>query len=124
MSKEFDFGEELFPKKPKQEDLGLEDLFEEEESKESEKNNPGKTNYTDVHEILRGTRREEKPKESKLADVPEWEFEEPETLEIPDIRELIKGPRAREKPEKKSEEEKEEDHIDEFDPKDFLKKGE
>ncbi|MBU7012660.1 MAG: DUF11 domain-containing protein [Theionarchaea archaeon] len=115
------FGEELgLPKRIDKKELGLEDLFAEKESKE-----PERTEFTDVHDILRRTKEEEAPKKRE-PELPEWEEDTEGGMEVPDIRELIKG-RKEEKKESKSksksesEKEKEED-FNEFSPRNFLKK--
>ncbi|KYK37483.1 MAG: hypothetical protein AYK19_07150 [Theionarchaea archaeon DG-70-1] len=115
--KEFDFGKEPVSKAITKEELGLEDLFEEEESKE-----PERTEFTDVREILRRTKEEEKAKKETTLEVPEWEDRtEDEELEIPDIRELIKGPSKKEEKEEKSEENESDEPSDGFNPRDILK---
>jgi len=108
------FGEELEPWRTGEDELGLEDLFEEEESKE-----PEGTQFTDVREIL-GKKREERL-EKKEPEFPTWKEEAEEEMEIPDIRELIKGPKKKEGA-REAEPESEEEQSEDFDPRDVLKK--
>jgi uncharacterized repeat protein (TIGR01451 family) len=121
----FELEREL-PREPREE-LDLEDIFAEEESEEQREQESG---FTDVREILRMTRREEEksPKKDNF-EFPLWEGEEEKkeqkAEDLPDIRELIKGPKkpeeASREPVSKSDSEKEEE-LDEFNPRDFLKK--
>lgn len=120
-TEKFEFDREPVSRTVTKEELGLEDLFAEEEPKE-----PERAEFTDVREILRKTRDEEKPKRETTPqketnmEFLERERTEEEELEIPDIRELIKGPRKEEKKEK-SENESDEP-LEDFDPRDVLKK--
>ncbi|MBU7039111.1 MAG: DUF11 domain-containing protein [Theionarchaea archaeon] len=123
--KEFEFGREAEKPRGKgqlAEELGLEDLFVEEESKSTEES---PSEFTDVRDILRMPKEKEEPstKEEPLR----WKPEKPDNAEKPhneflDIHEIIKGPK-KEKEEKKSTtlESPEEDDED-FDPRDILKK--
>ncbi len=117
---EFKFEEEL-PSRDIEE-LGLEDLFGEEEPDiKPEAKEPGKTGFTDVREIVRKAREEEENpgrKETELT-FPELDYEQ-EEVEIPDIRELIKGPKKTQ--DEVEEKDEESDDLDEFNPRNYLKK--
>jgi uncharacterized repeat protein (TIGR01451 family) len=99
-----------------EEELGLEDLFTEEDSKNLKK---PPSEFTDVRDILRMPKEKEKP--VRKEEPPKWRPEET-NHEFLDIHDIIKGPR-KEKEEKKSapSESSEEDDQD-FDPRDLLKK--
>jgi uncharacterized repeat protein (TIGR01451 family) len=94
-------------------DLGLEDLFAEEEPKNKE--NPHST-YTDVRDILRMT--QEKPPRDSPPEFPTLKEPESENGDLPHIREVIKGPKDQKEEPKKSESQP----TDEFDPRDIIKK--
>lgn len=116
----FEFGEEVVPKKMKEEEIGLEDLFEKEKSKE-----PEKSEFTDVRDILKIARKEEETKKNNRAEPPNWGDSTNEELpEVPDLRELIKGTRKFEEEEEKSKSEggEEEEDSDRFNARDVLKK--
>ena len=117
---EFKFEEEL-PSRDIEE-LGLEDLFGEEEPEmKPDAKEPEKTGFTDVREIVRKAREEEEnpgKKETELK-FPELDYEE-EEVEIPDIRELIKGPKKTQ--DEVEEKDEESDDLDEFNPRNYLKK--
>ncbi len=118
-SEEFSLEREFAPRDITKEELGLEDLFEEEKSEK-----PERTGFTDVREILRGVRKEEVEKRKEpVSELPKWEKKE-EEFEIPDIKELLKGSRKEEKKEDEEEKNNEIDLLDEFSPRDVLKKKE
>ncbi|MBU7022589.1 MAG: DUF11 domain-containing protein [Theionarchaea archaeon] len=118
-AEELEFGKGAEKPKGKtrlEEELGLEDLFTEEESK-----NPTTppSEFTDVRDILRMPKENEE--HLRREEPPKWRPEET-NHEFLDIHDIIKGPR-KEKEEKKStpSESSEEDDQD-FNPRDFLKK--
>jgi uncharacterized repeat protein (TIGR01451 family) len=126
---DFDLEKALFG--PKREELGIEDIFAEEEPKEERSE---EAQFTDVHEIMKPPEKPQKkesisePSQDRKTDLrkpslPQWEREPGESeedIEIPDIRELIKGPR---KKKESVEKEKKEDteSQDNFDPRDIVK---
>ncbi len=112
---EFEFGEKLVPKKEERE-VELEDIFKEELKPEEQKTEPEKqkTEFTDVHDILKMAREEERSRKPKI----ESEGETTEKIEeMPDIRGLIKG----EKKAKEEESEDDDEILNAFNPKDILK---
>ena len=123
-AEKFEFEEEL-ERRDMKEELGLEDLFEE-ELVEKEPEKPQESEFTDVRQIV-GKAQEEETRGENKSKLPEWEYntgegeEKEEEMEIPDIRELIKGPKEEEK-EKLEESEDTENDLDEFNPRDYLKK--
>ncbi|MBU7001828.1 MAG: DUF11 domain-containing protein [Theionarchaea archaeon] len=118
-AEEFEFGrgaEESKGKTQLVDELGLEDLFVEEQSGTPETR---PSEFTDVRDILRMPKEREEP--SPKEEPSNWKSEEP-SHEFLDIHEIIKGPKKEKEEKKPATVNHEEEDDEDFDPRDILKK--